>query len=94
MGGAALRERRKKLLLSGVLPEGTAGARVTMMGRCAVLVEGQRGVLELGRQRIRLKTHDGVLSISGCNLRLQELTLDSAMIRGDHVDQAAYAGAD
>lgn len=76
------------------LPEDalSSGARVTMMGRSAVLVEGQRGVVELGIGCIRLRTAQGVLSIHGTALRLQELSADAAMIRGEEIDSAVYVG--
>ena len=76
------------------LPEDAlcSGARVTMMGRGAVLVEGQRGVVELGENCIRLRTAQGVLSVRGEALILQELSADAAMIRGSRMDSAGYAG--
>ena len=55
----------RRIALSSSLPEDalTSGARVTMIGRGCVLVEGQRGVVELGGGRIRLKTPGGMLSV-------------------------------
>lgn len=84
---------RRASLLCG-LPEDalSSGTRVTMMGRSAVLVEGQQGVVELGVSCIRLRTHHGVLAIQGKTLCLQELSADSAMIRGECIDAAVYAG--
>lgn len=83
--------RRASLLCS--LPEDalSSGARVTMMGRGAVLVEGQRGVVELGENCIRLRTVQGVLSILGDRLALEELSCDAAMIRGERIDSTGYA---
>jgi len=74
------------------LPEDvlTSGARVTMMGRGCVLVEGQRGVVELGQLRIRLRTAQGILSVTGTGLRLKELSSDAAMIDGERIDAASY----
>jgi len=57
-----------------------------------VLVEGQRGVVELGVSCIRLRTAYGVLSIRGNGLCLQELSSDAAMIRGEDIESAGYAG--
>jgi len=86
--------RSRRLSLGCSLPEDalSSGARVTMMGRGAVLVEGQRGVVELGASCIRLRTAHGVLSIRGTALRLQELSSDAAMIRGEEIQSADYAG--
>lgn len=82
----------KRASLMCALPEDvlSSGARVTMMGRSAVLVEGQRGVVQLEDTCIRLRTGDGVLSIRGTALHLQELSADAAMIRGSEIESAGY----
>lgn len=84
----------RRLSIGCSLPEDalSSGARVTMMGRGAVLVEGQRGVVELGASCIRLRTAYGVLSIRGTALRLQELSADAAMICGGEIESADYTG--
>ena len=63
MGGRHVR----RLALTTGLPEDAlgGGARVTLTGRTAALVEGQRGVIELSPGRIRLRTDGGVLTIAG-----------------------------
>ena len=83
----------RRIALSSSLPEDalTSGARVTMIGRGCVLVEGQRGVVELGSGRIRLKTQDGMLSVLGEALELRELSADAAMIVGERIETATYA---
>ncbi|MBR4039364.1 MAG: YabP/YqfC family sporulation protein [Clostridia bacterium] len=85
-------KRGTRTALACGLPEDvlTSGARVTLMGRTCVLVEGQRGVVELEAARIRLRTRDGVLSITGDALCLKELSADAAMITGGRIDMAAY----
>lgn len=90
------RGRIRRMALRGHLPEDalTNGARVTMLGRGSVLVEGQRGVVELSGGRIRLKTKDGVLSVLGQALELRELSSDAAMIAGDRIETATYARGD
>ncbi len=84
----------RRMSLMCALPEDaiSSGARVTMMGQSAVLVEGQRGVVELDASRIRLRTGQGILSIRGKALRLQELSADAAMIRGEEIESAGYNG--
>ena len=84
---------RRMTLLCG-LPEDAllSGVRVTMMGRGCVLVEGPCAVVELGGARIRLGTKGGVISVLGQGLRLRELTAQAAMIEGERIDSAAYAG--
>ena len=86
------KKRLHRLSLLSGLPEDalTSGARVTMLGRGCVLVEGQRGMVELSGTRIRLTTHDGVLSICGTGLELTELSAEAAMISGSRIDLAAY----
>lgn len=85
-------KRNRRLSLMCGLPEDvlSSGARVTLMGRDCVLVEGQRGVVELDESRIRLRTRDGVLSVMGAALRLRELSSDAAMIAGEQIDTATY----
>lgn len=68
------------------------GARVTMIAQGSVLIEGQRGVVELAPQRIRLLTEGGVLAVEGEGLKLRELSLDAAMITGEPVMAVSYAG--
>ena len=68
----------------------TLGARVTMMGRGSVLIEGQHGVVELSSERIRLRTKGGVIAVEGEGLCLRELSTDAAMIEGERIDSAAY----
>lgn len=65
-------------------------ARLTMLGRRLAMVEGQLGVVELGETRIRLKTRDGMLAVCGKQLRLQEMSMDAAMISGERIDSASY----
>lgn len=86
----------RRIALSGSLPEDalTSGARVTMIGRGCVLVEGQRGVVELGTGRIRFRTVDGMLSVLGQALELRELSADAAMIAGEQIETATYARGD
>lgn len=83
----------RHIALRSSLPEDalSSGARVTMMGRGSVLVEGQNGVIELSGGQIRLRTRDGVLCVQGKNLRLRELSSDAAMIAGDAIETATYA---
>lgn len=91
-----MKKRARRMILSSGLPEDavSSGARVTMIGRGSVLVEGQRGVVELSESCIRLRTGCGVLSVTGSALRLQELSLDAAMIAGDSIVMAAYGRPD
>lgn len=86
------RNRARRMVLRSGLPEDavTGSARTTMSGRSSVLIEGQRGVVEMSGTRIRLKTRDGVLNICGRNLKLEELSLDAAMVHGEDVHTITY----
>ena len=85
-------KRARRMLLACGLPEDAAagGTRVTLYSRSAVMVEGQRGVVEMSGVRIRLKTDSGVLAICGEELRLQELSLDAAMVYGAEILSVGY----
>ena len=74
------------------LPEDALGlgARVTWFARGSALVEGQRGVVELSPERIRLRTDAGVLSVCGRALTLRELSMDAAMITGEQIHALTY----
>ena len=87
-----MRNRGRRMILRCGLPEDavTGSARVTLSGRSAVLVEGQRGVVEMGTERIRLKTDSGILSVCGEELRLRELSLDAAMVYGKGIVSVTY----
>ena len=85
-------ETMKKLLLAGGLPEDALldSARVTMNGRTSVMIEGQRGVVELSQEQIRLATGNGVLNIRGSLLTLRELSPEKAIVTGNPIDAAVY----
>ena len=84
--------RGRHLAIKTGLPEDVlfSGARVTMIAQGSVLIEGQRGVVELTGQRIRLRTADGVIAVMGEELKLRELSLDAAIITGTPVEAVAY----
>lgn len=84
--------RGKRLTLLCGLPEDVleGDARVTWFGRKSVMVEGQRGMVELGTSRMRLKTRGGVMTVEGEALVIRELSADAAMIAGDRIDTVTY----
>ena len=81
----------EKRLCAFARAAGGRGARVTLSGQSAALVEGQHGVIELTESRVRLRTGRGVLTVQGEGLRLRALSVDAALIEG-HVLTATYAG--
>lgn len=82
----------RRMMLEAGLPEDALCdcARVTMTGRSAALIEGQHGVVELGSERIRLRTGSGVLTVMGDGLRLRELSLSAALIEGESLTTITY----
>ena len=86
----------KRTVLKTGLPEDAVSdcARVTLCGRTSLLMEGQRGVVEMSGKRIRLRTADGILSVCGTGLMLQELSSDAAMIRGERIEGVTYGRPD
>ena len=80
--------KRKKLtrkLLSALdLPRETDGVapRITWVAREDLLVENHTGVLQCLRERIRLHTREGTLSIDGKEMELLELAAERAYVRG------------
>ena len=63
-----------------------------MMGKSCVLAEGHQGVVELSPDRIRLRTHHGVISILGVGLELRELSVDAALVYAQQAETVTYAG--
>lgn len=86
------REQVRKLLQAGGLPEDAllSSARVTINGRTSVIIEGQKGVIELSQSKIRLSTGNGVLTVCGCMLMLRELSPEKAIVTGEPIDAATY----
>lgn len=70
--------------------------RVTMIGRLQVQVENHRGVLEYAPGRIRIRTRDGILTVSGSRLKIgsifrEEVTIDGSVDRIE-LERAEAAG--
>ena len=65
-------------------------ARVMLTGRRSVAIEGERGVIELSPQRIRLRTGDGILNVDGSALELHALSASHARITGERIDAVSY----
>lgn len=87
------RNRSRHMTMRSGVPAGILGrsAQVTMIGKEYVLLEGHRGVVELSQSRIRLRTGDGVVSVLGSMLQLQELSLDTALICGKCAETVTYS---
>lgn len=85
------KKREKRLTLMCGLPEDVpGGTRVTMFGHRFVMIEGQRGMVELGENCMRLRTGSSVLTVLGQALEIRELSADAAMIAGERIDTVTY----
>ena len=85
------KKREKRLTLMCGLPEDVpGGTRVTMFGHRFVMIEGQRGMVELGENCMRLRTGSSVLTVLGQELEIRELSADAAMIAGERIDTVTY----
>lgn len=85
------KKREKRLTLACGLPEDmTDGTRVTLFGHHSVMIEGQRGMVELGETCMRLRTRSSILTILGQSLEIRELSADAAMIAGNRIDTVTY----
>jgi len=81
----------KRLTLMCGLPADALGdTRVTMFGHDCVMIEGQRGMVELGATCMRLRTNASVLTVLGQALEIKELSADAAMIVGKRIDTVTY----
>jgi len=93
MGNGVGKKRDRRMTLLCGFPEDMVDTRVTLFGRSSVMVEGQRGMVELSALRMRLKTRDSVLTVLGEALVIKELSADAAMITGNRIDTITYARA-
>ena len=85
------KKREKRLTLMCGMPEDAlGGTRVTMFGHGCVMIEGQRGMVELSATCMRLKTSSSVLTVLGEALEIKELSADAAMIAGSRIDTVTY----
>lgn len=55
---------------------------VELLGEGRVLIEGHRGVSAYSDREIDIKTHLGVVRISGCNLKLTKMSAFRLVISG------------
>ncbi len=57
--------------------------KLTMLGNGDLIVENYKGILEFDDGLIRLNTTSGVIKVTGVNILIKEITLESIMIFGD-----------
>lgn len=59
--------------------------RVIILGKNFVIIEGHRGVVFFSRTEVKFRLKNTVISISGENLEVKNLTSSNAQILGDIV---------
>ncbi len=57
--------------------------KLTMLGNGDLIVENYKGILEFDDGVIRLNTASGVIKVTGANILIKEITLESIMIFGE-----------
>ena len=80
-----IRERTRKAMRTAGLPEDAVlgTARVTMLGKGIARNDNHCGLVELTDERIRLRTRDGMITLTGKGLSLRLLTSDTAQVEGE-----------
>ena len=73
-------------------PEVTRGQpRVVITGREDVLLEGHRGLFSYETGRIRVRTREGLLTVTGENMTIDYFGAEDLLIRG-RVTNVEYSG--
>ncbi len=57
--------------------------KLTMLGNGDLIVENYKGIVEYDEGIIRLNTTSGIIKVTGSNIYIKEITLESIMIFGD-----------
>jgi len=56
--------------------------KITLVGNKQLLVENYKGIIEYEDNKIRLKTHEGVIKLEGTNMIIKEITSEDIMVNG------------
>jgi len=77
-----LKEKVSKLL---EIPDEVATDRpkITTMGKKEVFVENYKGIIEFTNEIVRINSNHGVITITGQNMKIKEITCDDIIIVGD-----------
>ncbi|MDF2987508.1 MAG: sporulation protein YqfC [Eubacterium sp.] len=57
--------------------------KLTMLGNGDLIVENYKGIVEYDEGIVRLNTTSGIIKVSGTNILIKEITLESIMIFGE-----------
>lgn len=78
----SIKEKVSKLL---EIPDEVATDRpkITTMGKKEVFVENYKGIIEFTNEIVRINSNHGVITITGQNMKIKEITCDDIIIVGD-----------
>lgn len=64
--------------------------RITILGKCGVIIEGHRGIMLFSDEEIKLRIKGGYISVTGELLSLSEVSESEAVVSG-RIKGVAYA---
>ncbi|UZQ86154.1 sporulation protein YqfC [Thermoclostridium stercorarium] len=63
--------------------------KVTTVGRKEVFIENYRGIIEFTSKIVKINSNYGIITITGKNMRIREITNEDIIITGD-IDNIDY----
>ena len=57
--------------------------KITSVGRKEVFVENYKGIIEFTNEIVRINSNYGIITITGENMKIKEITSDDIVIIGD-----------
>lgn len=57
--------------------------KITSVGRKEVFVENYKGIIEFTNEIVRINSNYGIITITGENMKIKEITCDDIVIVGD-----------
>ncbi len=56
--------------------------RITLIGNRQLFLENYKGIIEYEDNKVRIKTHEGVVSLEGSGILIKEITSEDIMVTG------------
>lgn len=56
--------------------------KITLIGSKQLLLENYKGIIEYEDYKIRIKTHEGIISLEGKDMTIKEITSEDIMVTG------------
>ncbi|HEY8422687.1 MAG TPA: sporulation protein YqfC [Thermoclostridium sp.] len=63
--------------------------KITTVGRKEVFIENYRGIIEFTNEIVRINSNYGIITITGKNMKIREITNEDIIITGD-IDNIDY----